>query len=554
MKKRTPTVPVISDEPQKKLSWFRVAIAFGLMAAVAYGSIFAFKEHEIAKEVKAQVPWFAAYVDVTSTPHYAFEQLGSSANKHVVLAFIVASKKDACTPSWGTYYSLDEAQVTLDLERRIARLQQQEGQVAVSFGGALNDELALGCKDEDKLLQAYESVISRYNLDTIDLDLENVGLSDLDAGKRRATVIARLQEKRRSEGKSLAVWVTLPVAPQGLTQQGTDAVATLLSGGVDLAGVNLMTMDYGGSKEADQSMYDASQKALVQTHRQLGILYKQAGITLNSASLWRKIGATPMIGQNDVVAEVFSIDDAHAFNAFARARGVGRMSMWSANRDLPCGENYVDTRVVSDSCSGVKSEKFAFSKALGAGFEGDLATNAQFVTEEDTELPEQVKDDPATSPYQIWNEQGAYLTGTKVVWHGNVYEAKWWNKNEMPDNPVLQAWETPWQLIGPVLKGEKPIQQPKLPTGMYPEWSGSVEYQTGQRVLFEGVPFQAKWWNQGQSPAAAAANSDASPWVALTQIQINEILETASKSATPTPRPASKPANKSASPSPAPKQ
>lgn len=285
-------------------------------------------------------------------------------------------------------------------------------------------------------------------------------------------------------------------------------------------------------------MADASKEAVEQTHRQLGILYKQAGIPLNSKSLWKKMGATPMIGQNDVADEVFTLADAEALNTFAREREIGRMSMWSANRDVPCGENYVDTKVVSTSCSGVKGEKFSFAQALSNGLTGDITQHALIVTSADPESNVEVVDDPAKSPYQIWQEAGAYPQGVKVVWHGNVYSAKWWTKGDMPDNPVLQAWETPWQLVGPVLPDEKPIEQPKLPGGTYPEWSGIVEYQGGQRVLFEGIPFQAKWWNQGQSPAASAANSDNSPWVPLTQVQIGEILKelstaakTASKSA-----------------------
>src|SRR5690606_24650640 len=132
------------------------------------------------------------------------------------------------------------------------------------------------------------------------------------------------------------------------------------------------------------------------------------------------------------------------------------------------------------------------------------------------------------SPYQIWNEEGAFLEGTKVVWHGNVYEAKWWTQGDMPDNPVLQAWETPWQLIGPVLPNEKPIPQPTLPEGTYPAWSGTVEYETGQRVLYNGLPYQAKWWTMGDSPAGSTANADNSPWVPLTQTQIKKIIESTS--------------------------
>jgi chitinase len=38
------------------------------------------------------------------------------------------------------------------------------------------------------------------------------------------------------------------------------------------------------------------------------VLYRQAGIRLSDKTLWSKIGAAPMIGQNDVQAEGISAD------------------------------------------------------------------------------------------------------------------------------------------------------------------------------------------------------------------------------------------------------
>lgn len=509
---------------QKRLSLRRVLFAIVIILGLAQGTTLAWERAQETELGSGYESWFAAYVDATSMPTYAFEKPASSEAFAVVLSFIVSSGEEACTPTWGNYYTLDEASASLDLDRRIARLQQLGGRIAVSFGGALNSELALKCTDENALLAAYKSVIERYNINTIDLDLENEGLTDLEAAKRRADVIAKLQLEYQENEKPLAVWLTLPVAPQGLTKAGTDAVAQMLASGVDLVGVNVMTMDYGGSREEGQTMLEASKQALNETRRQLGVLYKQAGMSLSDKTLWQKIGATPMIGQNDVVSEVFTLDDARAFNDFAHSKGVGRMSMWSANRDVPCGENYVDVKVVSDLCSGVKSPKFSFTRALGAGFEGDLMQNASMLTVDDPESNVHIVDDPETSPYQVWQESGVYLKGTKVVWHGNVYEAKWWTKGDLPDHPVLQGWETPWKLVGPVLPGEKPVEMPKLPAGTYPRWAGNVVYDSGDRVLFNGIAFQAKWWNQGESPAAAAAGPDSSPWVQLSQKQIVELL------------------------------
>ena len=52
-------------------------------------------------------------------------------------------------------------------------------------------------------------------------------------------------------------------------------------------------------------------------------------------------------------------------------------------------------------------------------------------------------DDPATSPYPIWNAEGQYPANTKIVWHHNVYEAKWWTQGDVPDAPVSNPGRHP---------------------------------------------------------------------------------------------------------------
>lgn len=513
----------MSAEAERRLSPWRVLLAIAVVAVVSVGTVFGFRQWQAAQPATSDKPWFAAYVDVTSTPAYPFDQLGANVSRDAILSFIVSQPSDACTPSWGGAFTLQGAKDRLDLDRRIARLKQQGGSIAVSFGGLKNDELAVKCDDDAKLKAAYKAVVDQYDLSMIDLDLENSGLNDTTAGERRAKAIAALQSERRAAGKQLAVWVTLPVSPKGLSEDGGKAVAILLRAGVDLAGVNAMTMNYSSSLPKGQSLSQAHESALVHTKRQLDALYQQTGLRLNDATLWTKIGATPMLGQNDIASEVFTVKDAEALNKFARSHGLGRMSMWSANRDVPCGSNYVDVNIVSDSCSGLKDAKFSFAETLGKGFTGSLSLSSGLKTPKKSNATVQTPDDPAKSPYQIWSESAAYLEGTKVVWHHNVYQAKWWTQGDMPDSPVLQDWQTPWELIGPVLPGEKPIPQPTLPEGTYPDWSGDATYDTGKRVLFKSVPYQAKWWNQGESPAAASSNPDSSPWTPLTQAQIEAV-------------------------------
>lgn len=513
----------------RRLSPFRVSIAVVLTAALAYGGYSGFLQWQSARAAETEKSWFAAYTDVTATPTFAFEDVKSTKGSDVMLSFIVADHDEACTPTWGSAYTMDEAADSLDLDRRIARLQQQEGQVGVSFGGLANDELATTCTTKSDLVGAYESVVERYDVTTADFDVEADDLTNHEAGQRRAKAVAELQEQRRADGHPLAVWLTLPAAPSGLTADGTTAVAQFLRAGVDLAGVNAMTMDYGESKGSSQSMYSASVQTLQEVHRQLGVLYDRADTPLSDATLWHKVGATPMIGQNDVQDEVFSLTDAKKLNAWARDKGIGRMSMWSLNRDTTCGSNYVNLSTVSNSCSGVDQDGVLFADVLGKGFTGGIDAAASDVTTAEPSATVQPTDDPSTSPYPVWAQDASYLEGTKVVWHQNVYEAKWWTSGDLPDDPVLSAYETPWQLIGPVLKGEKPVEQVTLPDGTYDAWSGTKQYDTGARVLFDGVPYQAKWWNTGESPEASTSDPDGSPWVKLKDSEIKKLLEDASK-------------------------
>src|SRR5581483_6032765 len=312
---------------KRSLSIPRVIIAILTLIGISYYSFRLLNNvNEISKTTPYR-PWFGPYVDVTATPKYNFEQLENlNIQNNYVLAFIVSSNSDPCLPTWGNAYTLDEASDELDLDRGIERYRQLGGNIAISFGGLLNNELAVNCKDNQKLKSSYMSIIDRYKIDTLDFDIENDALKDADSVKRRSVVLAQLQKEMRSNNKNLAIWLTLPVSPQGLTTEGTEAIKTMLSNGIDLTGVNIMTMDYGESKDKNLSMAQASREAVLETRRQLEILYKQVNINLTDKSLWAKIGVTPMIGQNDIQDEILTLQDASDINQFAKENGIGRIS------------------------------------------------------------------------------------------------------------------------------------------------------------------------------------------------------------------------------------
>lgn len=451
--------------------------------------------------------WFGGYFDVTAA-HVSAAPTSDGVGDGVVLAFVVAESADSCKPSWGGAYSLTEAGRTLDLDRRIDRMRRDGAHVAVSFGGALNTELGGACRSVGDLRSAYASVLDRYSIDTIDLDLENRNLADAVAGERRAQAVAELQDRRRAAGGDLAVWLTLPVGTDGLTVDGLRAVRQLLQAGVDLAGVNAMTMDYGVDL-GKRSLSDVSIGALESVHDQLGRIYDDLRIDLPANGAWAVMGTTPMIGQNDVPDEVFTLKDAERLNAFAQKQHLARISMWSINRDRTCGPNYPDATVVSDSCSGVQQDGQTFAAVLRAGFTGAPVDDA---TDAPTPAPT-AQDDPATAPYPIWSPDRGYSAGVRVVWHGYVYVAKWWvTGGAQPDDPTPAADQTSWTLVGPVMADDAPFALPAAAPGGAPEWSADQVYEKGARIVHQGVPYRAKWWTRGDDPVEGITDHDRSPW------------------------------------------
>ena len=327
----------------------------------------------------------------------AFQDRASNPARDVVLGFVVAgTTADAtCTPTWGTYETLDGAASTMDLDRRVAQTRGQGGDAIISFGGQANTELAIACDDAGKLGSAYKSVVERYTADTIDFDIEGEALHDTAANARRATAVKALQDEIRADGGRLAVWLTLPVTPDGLNPDALAVVRTMIDAKVDVAGVNVMAMDFG-VPSAGKDMLGAVESSLTSTHAQLGALF---GTDKSSSQLWGKLGATVMIGQNDVDGESLSVADARAIKSFASSRGIARVSTWSLNRDTQCGATFPVIGTHSNLCSGVAQKPLEFTKTF-AKLRGTARAKSAIVTSP-TALPavtSETKDDPAKEP------------------------------------------------------------------------------------------------------------------------------------------------------------
>jgi chitinase len=516
-----PDPTLLPDPPQQRLSPARLLLGAVLLAVVVAAGVLGVRRAGTSSAQAAAAPsrsadWFSPYVDVTLTPTLAFQSRRANPSGNVTLGFVVAAKDDGCTPSWGTYHSLDGAASELDLDRRVAQLRGQGGTATVSFGGQANRELAVACDDQEALTSGYRDTLARYAATTADFDVEGTAVADAAANVRRAKAIRALQTEAKRRGGRLAVWLTLPVAPDGLRPEALALVRTTLGQGVDLAGVNVMAMDFGGS--AHEDMVGSITKAATATHEQLGALYAGAGQSLDEAALWRRVGVTVMIGQNDVPAERLTVEGAATVAAFARRSGVGRLSMWSLNRDVQCGVTFPMVGTLSNLCSGVRQKPLQFSRTLGRA-RGRVITPpaAARTTATDAPRPRAAtarEDDPAKSPYPVWSPREAYVEGYKVVWHQAVYQARWYTQGQTPDAPTDPA-NHPWTLVGPVLESDRAPVIPKAKPGTHPAWRGHRAYGRGAKVLRDGLPYRAKWYTQGDAPGEPPVDGTPSPWQPL---------------------------------------
>jgi hypothetical protein len=290
---------------------------------------------------------FAPYVDTSLYPAFdLIASAGATGVKDYNLAFVTDG--GGCTPKWGGVTAIGSDAVAA----QIGDLRAKGGDVRVSFGGASGSELATTCSSVDALAAAYGKVVDAYKLTKVDFDVEGGALPNTVANTRRAQAIAKLQQQH----PNLDVSFTLPIMPEGLTQDGVNLVSNAKSNDVKISAVNIMAMDYGASYSGDMGTY--AEQAATATQAQI-----KSVLALSDSAAWRTVAVTPMIGVNDVSSEIFKVDDATQLVNFAKSKGLGGLSMWSATRDKQCDGGAKPT--ADATCSSVAQDKFAFSKAFG---------------------------------------------------------------------------------------------------------------------------------------------------------------------------------------------
>jgi len=280
-------------------------------------------------------PVTSIYTDVGTTSIAAAYQ--ASGQKYYALAFLLADA-GSCQPAWDGTHSLSENFYAGEIET----IRAHAGDVNGVFGGAGGSDLASACPTVDQLHSAYQSVIDQYQFKWLDWLIDSSMLSDRTSLQRRNEAVAALQ----ANNPTLKVSYTLPITRAGLAQPALDLLSNAKAKGVRIDYVNLLAMNYG---PPTPDMGEAARHVAALAHDQLARL-----------GFSSKIGLTALIGENSDPGEVFSLANADALIAFARANSyVGWLSFWSLGRDAGgCSSS----TTAGASCSGIVQDDYAFTR------------------------------------------------------------------------------------------------------------------------------------------------------------------------------------------------
>jgi hypothetical protein len=296
---------------------------------------------------------FAPYVDTSLFPPFNLVTTAKATGvKQFNLAFVVGGGS-GCTPEWGGVTAVGADPVAA----QIGALRAIGGDVRISFGGEDGSELARTCTSVSQLEAAYQQVISGYDVNKIDFDIEGAAVDNAAANARRDQALAALQAR----DPGLQVSITLPVLPSGLPSDEDAVLTGAVQAGVKISAVNVMAMDFGDGPAPNPSgqMGTYAIDAATATDAQVA-----SAMGISDTAAWSKVAITPMIGVNDSSDEIFTVANAQQLVAFAQSKHLAWLSIWSAGRDQECpggAQGFAEP-----TCSSIVQTPDAFMDAFGA--------------------------------------------------------------------------------------------------------------------------------------------------------------------------------------------
>ena len=213
----------------------------------------------------------------------------------------------------------------------------------------------------DAGMEAFVAHYASPRLVGFDFDIERGQSADILASLVRRIKAGKERHPELRFSFTLATWGASDGSQASLNDDGQRVMQAIRDAGLADYYVNLMVMDYGEPTPRNcvvsGGVCDMGQSA-IQAARNLNARF---GVPMS------RIELTPMIGVNDVVANVFTLDDARVLARFARESAVGGVHFWSLDRDAPCPPGVSG---VSAICSGLRGMPgFAFTDAFRNGLQ-----------------------------------------------------------------------------------------------------------------------------------------------------------------------------------------
>jgi chitinase len=294
-----------------------------------------FQSHGKALPAHVFAPFFESFNG--DDPAVLARQSGA---KFQTMAFLQTAAVGSCTVEWNGNPDTPVAQSTFGAA--IRQIRATGGDVIPSFGGFAADdtstEIADSCTSVPAIAAAYEDVITTYNVTRLDLDTEDLSLTNTAGVDRRNKAIKLVEDWAARQHRTVQFTYTLPTTPTGLAPTGLAVLQNAVANHARVDIVNIMTFDYFDN--APHEMANDTKTAAAGLIGQLHTLFPHRG----TAQLWTTVGVTEMVGIDDFgPSETFTLADATAIQHWAVDKNLSYLSFWATERD-------------NGSCPGLKGQ------------------------------------------------------------------------------------------------------------------------------------------------------------------------------------------------------
>lgn len=305
---------------------------------------------------------YEPYSDVTmlqySTDHDDYKNLSDYQRwgvKHITAAFMQqdmsGDHENIPYATWGGNIGNDNAKEQYDyINNSIMGYEKSRGKVTISMGGASGTPIwATKNATPENVAADIERIANQYygkylsEAHSIDFDIEGTFVSQLDATQILGKACKIVNQSTNVTNHNLNFILTLPVLPTGLTNDGFNTVNVFKENYNKNFRINLMCMDYGDWVANGNEMGQEAINSVTYTAKKVAPIFNVSVKELYS----KYLGATPMIGVNDVTTEVFTFSDTEKFSKWARGVNLHSVGIWSLGRDFPSKYTYVSATASS---------------------------------------------------------------------------------------------------------------------------------------------------------------------------------------------------------------